>query len=707
MYTNLPRGALSRAKNASGSTDHLSPAWLIWKFLNPKDDPLVHLRIEMPVILTFRSNDVNVDQLVYKAHRLRSVRTVRLIFWIVKIVVLPIAATTGALYGLLLYLLKNAELLEAQRNRTEANTTTRDEPSKLDSQISFTTLPRVFTTDVELIAASKDGKVVAAVGLQNEVTVWHTANDSHFCIDTTDILLRAASTSSAPSALTAVAVDANGKFCAVGTGAGMIAVWAISEDVVLPLPHLAPANSTSGVTELHFINKPSVVNNRRSVSGIASTAAAATSDFVGLLAIYENGVTAKWCVGAVDHVKYFTPSHPGTVIKSMALRVEADERLLVAHAMDDGTVELAEVGDTNPLLVPGFCVQAGSHSNLVSALHVCRAELGSKSRLLIGVTTDAGVVSMWDGLTGECITIFEEVFGGINGLRVSPIPCETCHYCGELPFESFSISISVGHVVLIYRAYITVQTRRCACTRSQPRQVPTRDIRGRRSRSSSMVSSVTPSPLNSRPKLPPLLDTSPFPVSGHGVHSRRASEKDSQRRASEVLSLPLSLEEYEPPQSPGGSDHSRPSLLTSRGSIWQNILVVRAADTTFEKGSWNTSHHKIVGVRRKVRRALRQSKDAAVFSQTQTPMRTQGLTAATLDRWELWTFDLLTSRLESSPLMCLVDKKGVDTVTSWTPSAKDRVPRLPFTHAFPFLVSGSNALVGFGNTVGVFRFSSP
>src|SRR6202021_1354675 len=139
------------------------------------------------------------------------------------------------------------------------------------------------------------------------------------------------------------------------------------------------------------------------------------------------------------------------------------------------------------------------------------------------IATEAGVISIWDGSTSECISTLDETFGEVSALRVSPIPCETCHYCGELPFESFSILVSVGHVVLIYKAYIPVQTRRCTCTSSQPRQVMSRDIRGRRSRSGSHASSVTSSPLIPRAKLPPIFYTSPFPVSGHGVTYRTGS----------------------------------------------------------------------------------------------------------------------------------------------------------------------------------------
>jgi WD40 repeat protein len=244
-------------------------------------------------------------------------RTLRPILWFFKIVVLPITATTTALYFLCLYLLKDAELLEAQRNRAEPGTRDPDEESPFESRISFTTMPRASSTDIELITASNDGRVIASVGMQNElVIVWRKDHDrqTHISIDTTDVLLRAASTSAAASTITALAVDEKGVFCAVGTGAGVIAVWSIEDGRVTSLTHLALENSSSGIVELQFIP---------------------TTNSASLLATYENGAAAKWIIDGIYPVTYLTPVHSGRIIKCMALRVQSDNRVLVAFAMQD------------------------------------------------------------------------------------------------------------------------------------------------------------------------------------------------------------------------------------------------------------------------------------------------------------------------------------------------------------------------------------
>lgn len=181
-------------------------------------------------------------------------RTMRPLAWITKIVLIPITVTTATLYGLLLYLLKDADLLEAQRNRPEPNA---QEPEEVvppvEGQLSFSTLPRTFMTDVDLVAASKDGSVIVAISLQNELAVWKTRTKTWTAIDTSEILLGSGTSSpSAITTLTAVATDERGTFCAVGTGGGIIALWSISGDAVKPLPQLYAESTVSGVTSIQF-----------------------------------------------------------------------------------------------------------------------------------------------------------------------------------------------------------------------------------------------------------------------------------------------------------------------------------------------------------------------------------------------------------------------------------------------------------------------
>jgi hypothetical protein len=61
-------------------------------------------------------------------------------------------------YALLLYLLKDAERLEAQRHRAEAEPLSLPSTDPPKASLAFAALPRAHSTDIELLAASGDGE---------------------------------------------------------------------------------------------------------------------------------------------------------------------------------------------------------------------------------------------------------------------------------------------------------------------------------------------------------------------------------------------------------------------------------------------------------------------------------------------------------------------------------------------------------------------
>ncbi|KAF7353702.1 Sterol regulatory element binding protein cleavage-activating protein [Mycena venus] len=694
------------ARNASSILPHhhSQPAWKIWKALNPHETKLF-VRIEAPTVLTRQTE-------THGSHRSKfpSMRTLRVLFWVVKIVVLPITITTTVLWGLLLYLLKDAELLEAQRNRPDIDSpdvVVEDEDgSAFEGRISFSTLPRAFASDVELIAMSHDGGVVVSVGMQNEVIIWRMPSRVHVAIDVTDVLLRSASTSSASSTLTCVAVEAGGRYCAVGTGAGNIAVWSIGKDSINPLPLLSLGNSCAGVVDLHFLStNPRGVRPTPPQSPPQSEPSSPTDRHspVSLVATYESGLAAKWDVGITVGVAYFAPSPRASLVKALLLRVPQAESVLVGFCMDDGTLELSEVQSTRPLVLPDHSICAGNPADVVTKVHVCLVDIAGGTRLVVAAVTESGTVSLWDGGSGELIHILDEALGRINHLRISPAPTGPCPSCGKLPLDGFLLAFSVENIVHFFRIYLTDQPRRCSCNVHQPRRVPSWDSLGRRSRTTSLAPSPGGSPSIPRAKLNSVFEPPPFPISGHGVHSRRASEKDMGRRSLDTLTLPIDQDLLGPLESLS----IRPSPGTT--SLWQHVFVVRIADTVCDRGGWDISNRRVVGVRRKPRSAVK-SGNVNLSLLVEQP----GLTAATLERWELWSFDPSGARIQSSPLATLVgnietpalSRSSTSSISSSSSaesstsrvSSKDTVPRLPFTRVSPFSTTKSHGFAGFGNT---------
>ena len=702
--------------------------------MNPAQTPLLHLRVQMPTIITFRPDgEITSPKLAMQSsYRSRfTMRTFRFVLWVLTIMILPIAVTTSALWGLLIYLLKNTELLEAQRNRpeAEASTNAQDDERGLEGQISFSTLPRAFASDVELIAASKDGRVIVSVGLRNEITIWNAEAKKHIAIDTTDVLLGMASTSScAASTVMCVTVDDRGRHFAVGTGSGLIAVWSIdptTENVGL-LPVLSLDNSSTGVTELYFVPSAPFTLKRVPVHTRSTSEPDATSEGAILLATYESGVATRWSVSD-STFSYFTPSRGAQVIRSSLLHVIPDDRVMIAFCLGDGSVEFVETGEFEPTILQDCCIRPGNALDIAWKVHACRAEMNGSVRFVIVAATEEGSVSLWDGVTGECICVLEETHGRINHLRISPVKCEICHFCGQLPMESLSLAFSVDHVIRFSKLYLNDQNRRCSCTRNHSlqqqqsqsprlRQVSSREsLLGRQSRRNSDASS----PLIPRARLATAFETSAFPVSGHGVHSRR-SEKDTGRRSSELLTVPFpGGEEYESNghrHDPNGST----SPTTQRQSIWRNAIMVRLIDVTCERGGWDLTSRKFVGIRRKPRCQSKSKAGTTLAAISLNIETSHGLTSATLERWELWTFDPALALLKSSLLAALALRSGdtegssrsshslssASSRTDLASSSGECIARLPFTRVSPLLIAPSHALAGFGNTIGVFHFSS-
>lgn len=639
--------------------------------------------------------------------------------------VLPIAVSTSVLYGLVLYLLKDTDRLEAQHHAGEDLTS--EEEKSLDSHISFSTLPRAIASDVEFIASSKDGKVVVSIGLHNEIIIWNAEQQTNLLVDAADVLFSHPGSSGNSPTLTHITVDDTGSLIAVGTSTGLIAVWVLVGTKITALPVLVLDDVNAAVTELHFVSQapPSPSS--------AAKLIIPPPQYPVIIATYENGAAARWSIERTPTVTRYTTTRNASVIRAFLLHVSPDDSVLIAFSLDDGSLDLVETGDYVPMILNDHCMQPGTAFDAVSRAHACRTELIGGKRLVIVVTTEQGTVSLWDGLTGDCVSVLEELQGRVSHLRISPVSSDACRGCGQPTPECLSIAFSVDPVIRIFNLYTNNQTRMCGCSNSQIRHISARDGSGRRSRSNSNANSRAGSPLIPRARLATAFEASDFPVSGHGVHSRRASEKETGRRSLDQLTVPF------PSDEDGRSQNGALTPLSTQ-SLWQNAVVVHMQDVTCDRGGWDVVSCKFVGIRRKPR-SQGKSRGGTV-----TPVnllnQTHGLTTATLERWELWMFDPVGARLRCSTLSSLAVKgvepekpplssssassspRSAPPTPSKTPHhqhhppshllspppppcpSTDCIARLPFTRVSPLLVSSSHALAGFGNTIGAFSFSS-
>ena len=609
-----------------------------------------------------------------------------------RIVVLPIAATVAGLYALLLYLLKDAERLEAQRHRAEAEPLSLSSTDPPMASLAFTALPRAHSTDIELLAASGDNRTVAAVSIGNELVLWNDGSASPTVLGTADVL--DVGPSSLSAAITALALDDLGSFCAAGTGAGVVAIWA------LPIPaggrpQRVFRGASSAVTELHFVNTR--------ISGRSTSVSLARQDQLPtVFATHENGEIVE-CHGAKsDNPTVMSAPKGRHVIRSTILCIPDSSRLVGGFVNEDGSLDVVD-------LVPGFdppltseChLQAGNPADTVASFHACTVELGGTRTLIIAAATEAGVVTLWDGKTGSCVALLDEPYGAPKVLRICASPSKPCTRCGALPSNIFTLIFTVGPVVHFFRVFLppdnspstatSSSCRACLHNSSPPDASPWISSLG-----------LLPHGHNTAPTTPARSrhasmseDSAPFPISGHGVLKRRASEKESLRRVATVDTLVVPENASEAPLGP-----SHPPQIPAR---WRSLVVSRIADTTCERGAWGVVGSRVVGLRRRSRKppdsgtSRAEMVDAASLSAH--AQRDCGLSAASLERWEAWTFDPAEARVSASPLATL-EPAGLPTFAA-RPAVTRETPRLPFTRVRPLVSGRTYFLAGFGNTVGL------
>lgn len=655
------------------------PSWRLWKVLNPEEHSVVHLRIEVPTIVAFQPAGT-VSQSVQQSLR-SSTSTLDIMSWLLKILLVPMTLTILPLYALLLYLLKNAELLEAQRNRDDGKAVSSQTQTALGDHIFFSTLPRGFATDVELLAASKNRQAIAAVGLQNEVSFWRITDPDRVVIRSYN--------PSVTETISALALDDSGGFLAFGTVSGTVDVCAISGKDVVPCKPLVLLDNISGVTEIHF-SRPSSVALKQKAGPNSHL-----RDPPTVLVCYGNGTVMQWTFVPHPSSHPIKPVSSSAVVRANIISVHPTGCPLVAFSLDDGSVEVAEVVEIPETPHIRYNLLAGNPIDCVARVYACRVKLADNEQTIIGVVSDAGVVSLWDIASSECLLVMDEPHGTVDQLRLSPICLEACRLCGELPVDSLVVALSIGPTIIFYRVYFPSQSRHCSCPGSTPEAGAILSL-GRRSRSSSAASSSSFLRRLSSASTSSDSDISSFPVSGHGILSRRTSEKELLRRSSETL---IPVDEGEVGYALGPLD--RPSTRT-------DVTVVKAGEATCERGGWDIVGGRIVGIRR-ISRSRGGNKPTTSPSCPSSTMRCPGLTSAALDRWECWSYELSTSVLRGSTMSSLSDDRRLSS--SSTPSsetvrpANEDYPRLPFTRIVAFQVFNSLGVAGFGNTVGIFHFS--
>ncbi|KAG8970809.1 hypothetical protein FRC03_000026 [Tulasnella sp. 419] len=735
-----------------------SPAKIFWTVLNPSTEALLHLRVESPALVTFQSTTQRTEDITRQpSHAFRSlIRGLRPLLWIFRIIVLPMSCTAIVLYALMLYLLKDADLVDAQRNRMEA-----DSPGSMASvpvggrgvnqDLSFMTLPRTFVADVELGAVSQDGTVVVSVSVYNEITVWMRSQSSHYTLDVGSLVAGIGDNSTSLT-VSAIVLDEVGSRCAVGFRDGLVIQWSLASGV---RSRTSVRDGTqSPVVKLLFcdssvsLNIPSSSTRRWNSSRSGSR---------HLLIAHRGGETYVW--NTADEAR-------AVMLKTSKTQRNAPPSFLVTDngapqilfPLEDGGIEILfapqEVRDVlrwESKVIPSD----ESKEDPIICITSSSLLVGSVNKELFALARHSGRIEVRDVTQGNLVASIDDGYEAVSKMALSSFDWKTCQHCGEREPDSFALSLSCSTVVHVYKVVVALQANRCACPMLRRNtfsaKAGNRDKQSaRQSRSGSMVSSSTSSPRAHRQLLPnpTASQTLDYPIAAHGYHSRRISEKDAKdrSRASTETMNSDDLDSIDFPWSDPFAPSSGPDASSTPrvGFAWSNSRVVKLLEIPCERGGWGTSSTHILGIRR----CSRSSENGAHSSSAKDSKisRVNGISESVLSRWELWTFNpsedaLRISSLRSlkpavppssmksdpseechsdlvrrnSTLRCLLDLKRKDdaarslrSVDGMEPTSlpiNSQHPLLSFTRIFPVEITGQTLLAGLGNTIGLVDLS--
>jgi hypothetical protein len=205
-----------------------SPSADLWTSLNPLGASELRVHVEPWTILSLRSsNDAQSppSMSTFAGWALFRPR-IRAVIWFAKLVVLPISGTTALLWMLLLYLLKDTELLDAQRDKSEADPSEGESGSLLNDSAPHlrphtSIITNAHPCDVEFLV--HDGALAASIDNGGGIRIWSVvaASGGDKGVEVMGSLGRTRAASDA-SVVTAAAMSAEARWLSIGYESGRL-----------------------------------------------------------------------------------------------------------------------------------------------------------------------------------------------------------------------------------------------------------------------------------------------------------------------------------------------------------------------------------------------------------------------------------------------------------------------------------------------------
>ncbi|BGP46176.1 hypothetical protein JCM10450v2_002016 [Rhodotorula kratochvilovae] len=476
-----------------------------WHLINPSNATSVQVYLEPPVSIQFFTEDAlaapeSLDLLSHGVHDAPSLATKA------ALVVLPIAVVMSLLYALLLYLLKDAELLQAhwgseerlggpERRRRAAQHAQRGPEAGVERLGAHGAR---HTGDVELVASGGDA-VVSWAGLEGALQVRRGGRE----VAPATFVLDVATQGGEPVSLVALAVDPHGRFAAATTASGRVLAWSL-ERAGAPIDFDAASAARSPVVALLAESETSSVSPARTPDELAlGTPAPPTSSIsrartpeppaaAGFYSLHRDGRVVRWHCGAgAASVVAAVPAADNAPIKRWLVPVAAAETgsnaPLLALALPGGRLQLVSLaGATAGRVLFDQVVAAGGAA--VTALAVGSFPLlvgdAVQTQQVVAVGTSSGSSAFYT-LSSPATRLGDpaELGSPIRQIRLTDAPTEqTCSTCGDLLADGFIALVSTRSTLRVLRIFTPptpAALEPCACNTADALIVA-------RSRSSSM-----------------------------------------------------------------------------------------------------------------------------------------------------------------------------------------------------------------------------
>lgn len=604
---------------------------LLWRAINPQNWPSVRITISAPSIIILPSprNPITPKDILRLAEpisRAAWLPQIKKLLYLAKVLILPQALTAGSLWALLRYLLKDADLLDAQRDRLgrgeEACFDDRigHDGASLAARAAVHMLPCGHACDIERISASRDGGTVVTAGLDNSIALWRFADTAG--TGTREMLKLPERMRS--SAIVAVAVCPEGRYVAAASRQGLVQIWRVGQnDSSKTLPLITTRQDSKRLIAIQFDSATQILEDpfRAPTQQIGTPPR--------LVMVYGDGT-----VLAVPE--------PDTIM-TLHEAGESDTRTLLLRTDDEDDMALLAFGHHGQSLIRRSeqwrPVPLDSHSapgDRITAISAIRHQ--GQDTSLIAIGRHSGLVEIFDVSSGELAGSIgqSQHLDRISRVDLAPPLASRCTGCGTTSSAGFIVVSSSGDQVYVDRL-IPPNTLICRCSvpRRSIEDVNTRPYLSRspsdgvpvktRSTESLVVPpcsararlSPSSSPRRSPSLLPPT-SNGEFPLSSHGTRKLSAYQPYD----SSNMSTPISASHGNMPTaatSVGYVAVEEPNQIQTQtpavGSGWTDMEILPFGAVLAPSGTWTIVSDTIVGLRRS----------------------SSGIGH---DQWQIWTIDL-------------------------------------------------------------------